>query len=235
MDHRQLLKQAVDMACENVRSGRGGPFAAIIVLDGEVIGRGVNEVTEMKDPTAHAEIQAIRQACQRLQTGRLDSADPVCQRRAVSHVHRRHLLGGIKAVYVACSTQELLRPVIPTASPAIIRTSGSRRKNGPFPFRPSLSKGILSRSGFGKSLPDPIDPETATKIPVSFRETGIANMPSAAKGFRRQPLMNDVFPPVFQGLYAVPPVPSPAPGRHNFRRRRQRLFRLRSGTPEHRG
>ena len=60
MDHQHWLKEAVNMAVENVRSGHGGPFAAIIVQNGEVIGRGVNEVTTKNDPTAHAEIQAIR-------------------------------------------------------------------------------------------------------------------------------------------------------------------------------
>ncbi len=54
------------MAVENVRSGRGGPFAALVVKNGAVIGSGVNLVTASNDPTAHAEIVAIRDACRRL-------------------------------------------------------------------------------------------------------------------------------------------------------------------------
>ena len=50
MDHQHWLKEAVNMAVENVRSGHGGPFAAIIVQNGEVIGRGVNEVTTKTTP-----------------------------------------------------------------------------------------------------------------------------------------------------------------------------------------
>jgi len=51
------------MASENAHGGEGGPFAALVVLGGEVIGRGVNQVTLINDPTAHAEVMAIRDAC----------------------------------------------------------------------------------------------------------------------------------------------------------------------------
>lgn len=51
---------------ENVRSGRGGPFAAVIVKDGVIVGEGTNQVTASNDPSAHAEVQAIRSACRRL-------------------------------------------------------------------------------------------------------------------------------------------------------------------------
>ena len=63
---------AIDLATENVRNG-GGPFGAIVVKDGEVIATGVNRVTANNDPTAHAEVQAIRLAAQRL--GRFDLSD----------------------------------------------------------------------------------------------------------------------------------------------------------------
>ena len=56
------LKQAIDMAVDNVRRD-GGPFAALVVKDGIVIAAGVNQVTRTNDPTAHAEIVAIREAC----------------------------------------------------------------------------------------------------------------------------------------------------------------------------
>ena len=57
------MRLAIDLAVENVRSGRGGPFGAVVVKDGQVIGRGVNSVTATTDPTAHAEVMAIREAC----------------------------------------------------------------------------------------------------------------------------------------------------------------------------
>jgi guanine deaminase len=60
------LRRAVELALENARSGRGGPFGAVITLDGTAIAEGVNLVTATPDPTAHAEVVAIRAACLRL-------------------------------------------------------------------------------------------------------------------------------------------------------------------------
>ena len=61
-----FISEAIRMALENVRSGNGGPFGAIIVKDGKIVGRGVNTVTASGDPTAHAEVNAIRDACKNL-------------------------------------------------------------------------------------------------------------------------------------------------------------------------
>ena len=63
------------MAIENVHAGRGGPFAALVVKDGEVVARGTNLVTSSQDPTAHAEVVAIRRACRSLNTFQLDGCD----------------------------------------------------------------------------------------------------------------------------------------------------------------
>ena len=61
-----FMERAIQLSIENVRSGQGGPFGAVIVKDGGIIAEGVNRVTVTKDPTAHAEVLAIRQACQKL-------------------------------------------------------------------------------------------------------------------------------------------------------------------------
>jgi guanine deaminase len=58
-----FMKRAIELATENVRSGAGGPFAAVIVKDGSVVGEAANSVTTTNDPTAHGEINAIRKAC----------------------------------------------------------------------------------------------------------------------------------------------------------------------------
>jgi guanine deaminase len=60
------MARAIALSLENVRSGRGGPFAAVVVKNGQIIAEGVNQVTSTNDPTAHAEIVAIREACQKL-------------------------------------------------------------------------------------------------------------------------------------------------------------------------
>lgn len=72
--HSDFISKAVEMATENAGSGKGGPFGALIVKDGKIIGKGVNRVTATKDPTAHAEIVAIRDACRRLDDFRLEGA-----------------------------------------------------------------------------------------------------------------------------------------------------------------
>ncbi|HYX05526.1 MAG TPA: nucleoside deaminase [Bacteroidales bacterium] len=63
----KFLRSAIDISVENVKNG-GGPFGAVIVKDGEIIASAGNQVTTHNDPTAHAEINAIREAAQKLQT-----------------------------------------------------------------------------------------------------------------------------------------------------------------------
>lgn len=65
--HTQFLQLALELAAENVKSGQGGPYGAVIVKEGEVIASSGNCVTSTLDPTAHAEVMAIRLACEKLQ------------------------------------------------------------------------------------------------------------------------------------------------------------------------
>lgn len=71
----RFLKEAIELARANVESGKGGPFAALIVRNGEVIAAAANSVTSTNDPTAHAEVNAIREACRRLGTFQLDDCE----------------------------------------------------------------------------------------------------------------------------------------------------------------
>ena len=61
--HEKYLNEAFDLAYQSLRNNIGGPFGAIVVMDGKIIGKGGNEVILLNDPTAHAEIVAIREAC----------------------------------------------------------------------------------------------------------------------------------------------------------------------------
>ncbi|MGD1046465.1 MAG: nucleoside deaminase [Bacteroidota bacterium] len=69
------MREVIRLSIENVRSGKGGPFAAVVVKDGTIIARCTNIVTSTNDPTAHAEIVAIRKACKTLGTFQLDGCE----------------------------------------------------------------------------------------------------------------------------------------------------------------
>jgi guanine deaminase len=71
MDHLSYMRLAVDEAFQAMQSGDGGPFGAVILRDGKVIGKGHNTVLLSRDPTAHAEVNAIRHACLQLSSPHL--------------------------------------------------------------------------------------------------------------------------------------------------------------------
>jgi guanine deaminase len=71
----EFMKRAIALALENVRSGSGGPFAALIVKEDRIISEGTNRVTATNDPTAHAEVVAIREACRALGDFQLTGCD----------------------------------------------------------------------------------------------------------------------------------------------------------------
>lgn len=73
--HEPFMREAIALSIENVRAGRGGPFAALVVRGATVVARGVNLVTATNDPTAHAEVVAIRAACQALGSFRLTACE----------------------------------------------------------------------------------------------------------------------------------------------------------------
>jgi guanine deaminase len=70
-----FMRRAIALGLENVRLGQGGPFAALVVKAGNVVGEGANRVTTTNDPTAHAEVVAIREACHRLGDFQLSGCD----------------------------------------------------------------------------------------------------------------------------------------------------------------
>ncbi|WP_263410688.1 nucleoside deaminase [Terriglobus tenax] len=73
--NQKFMQRAIELATENVRSGRGGPFGCVIVKDGEIVAEGMNLVTSTNDPTAHGEVVAIRRACEKLGTFCLDDCE----------------------------------------------------------------------------------------------------------------------------------------------------------------
>ncbi len=100
------MERAIELALKGMRNNEGGPFGAIVVKDGQIIGRGNNCVTSTNDPTAHAEIVAIRDACKNTNSFKLDDCViyascepcPMC----LSAIYWSH----IKKVYFGCSTSD---------------------------------------------------------------------------------------------------------------------------------
>ena len=103
------MRRAIALATENARSGSGGPFAALIVRDGRIVGEGVNTVTATHDPTAHGEVNAIRAACKALDTFTLagcelyTSCEPCPMCLAASYWAR------IDAIYYGCCAVDAAR------------------------------------------------------------------------------------------------------------------------------
>jgi guanine deaminase len=73
--HERFMRETIELSRKNLREGKGGPFAALIVNKGIVIARGTNCVTSLNDPTAHAEIVAVREACRVLGSFQLEGCD----------------------------------------------------------------------------------------------------------------------------------------------------------------
>jgi len=103
------LRRAVELATQNVLAGTGGPFAAVIVRDGEVIAEAANSVTTTNDPTAHGEINAIRKACAALGTFTLagceiySSCEPCPMCLAAIYWAR------LEAIYYGCGQKDAAR------------------------------------------------------------------------------------------------------------------------------
>ena len=103
--HREFMERAIELSRLSMENG-GGPFGAVIVKDGKIIGEASNSVTLHNDPTAHAEVEAIRNACSRLETYELDGAViytscepcPMC----LGAIYWAH----IRKIYYACDRKD---------------------------------------------------------------------------------------------------------------------------------
>jgi guanine deaminase len=73
--HEKFMRRAIELARSGMDGGAGGPFGCIVVKDGKIVGEGNNQVTSTNDPTAHAEVVAIREACRNLGTFQLEGCE----------------------------------------------------------------------------------------------------------------------------------------------------------------
>src|ERR1700728_159992 len=105
----EFLRRAIALATENVATGKGGPFAAVVARDGKILGEAANSVTATNDPTAHGEVNAIRAACKALGAFTLagcelyTSCEPCPMCLAASYWAR------LDAIYYGCSAADAAR------------------------------------------------------------------------------------------------------------------------------
>lgn len=104
-DHEKWMREAIRLAVEKMRAGEGGPFGAVIVRNNKIIGQGWNRVTSTNDPTAHAEVCAIRNACQNENSFSLSGSAIYCSCQPCPMCHGAILWARLDRIYYAASSQ----------------------------------------------------------------------------------------------------------------------------------
>ena len=102
----KYMQIAVDEARTGINAGHGGPFGCVIVKDGEIIGRGHNEVVKQKDPTCHGEVMAIRNACKNLGTYDLSGCELYTTAEPCPMCRGAILWANIRKVYYGCNIND---------------------------------------------------------------------------------------------------------------------------------
>ena len=103
--HQPFLARAVELATENVGHG-GGPFGAVVVKDGRIVAGGANRVTASNDPTAHAEIVAVRAACEVLGSFQLEGCDVYCSCEPCPMCLGALYWARVRTVYFAATSED---------------------------------------------------------------------------------------------------------------------------------
>ena len=106
MEHQKFLNRTIQLALDNTRDRQAQPFGSVVVKDGEVIAEGVNQIAACNDPTAHAEIQAIRKACETLGRPELDDCILYASSRPCPLCVEAIGWANLSAVYYAASFDE---------------------------------------------------------------------------------------------------------------------------------
>lgn len=109
MYEKRFMEKAIRLAVENVEQGNGGPFGAVIVKEGQEITACINSVTPDNDPTAHAEVNAIREACRILGTYQLEGCDIYCSCEPCPMCLGAIYWARPSKVYYACTKEDAAR------------------------------------------------------------------------------------------------------------------------------
>lgn len=102
----EFMNEAIQEAYEGIKQGHGGPFGTVIVKDGVIVGRGHNRVVYKKDPTCHGEMEAIRDACQNLDTFDLSGCELYTTAEPCPMCLGAVLWANIKTVYYGCNRED---------------------------------------------------------------------------------------------------------------------------------
>lgn len=106
MKKEEIMRLCIEEAKKGVNSGQGGPFGAAVVKDGEIISLAHNTVVAGNDPTAHGEVNAIRQACQKLNTFELKGCEVYTSAEPCPMCLSAIMWAGIKKVYYGCTAKD---------------------------------------------------------------------------------------------------------------------------------
>lgn len=106
MERINYMKMAVEEAREGIRNGEGGPFGSVIVNDGEIVGRGHNQVLKNNDPTCHGEVSAIRDACSRLGTYDLSGCVIYTTGEPCHMCLCAYMWANIEKIYYGCTIED---------------------------------------------------------------------------------------------------------------------------------
>jgi tRNA(Arg) A34 adenosine deaminase TadA len=129
--HEQMMRRAIELAREGMTAGDGGPFGCVIARGDEIVGEGNNRVTSTNDPTAHAEVVAIRDACSRLGTFQLEGC----------------------SVYTSCEPCPMCLGAIYWARPDAIYFAGTREDAAAAGFDDEHFYNEMTRSNADRELP----------------------------------------------------------------------------------
>ncbi|MFR2508757.1 nucleoside deaminase [Odoribacter laneus] len=106
MYEKRFMEEAIRLAVENVKKGKGGPFGAVIVKDGQIVAACGNTVTPDNDPTAHAEVNVIRTACRQLGTFQLTGCEIYCSCEPCPMCLGAIYWARPESVYYACTKED---------------------------------------------------------------------------------------------------------------------------------
>ena len=128
--HEKFMRRAIELAQQGVDEDLGGPFGCVVVRDGEIIGEGSNQVTSTNDPTAHAEVVAVRAACRKIESFQLDGC----------------------SIYTSCEPCPMCLGAIYWARPARIFVAGTREDAAAAGFDDDFFYSELEKSNDDRQL-----------------------------------------------------------------------------------